>query len=158
MENNFKIYFAQEKDIPVIFDLIKQFAKHNGASHELTATEDILRDSLFVKKCAEVIIGYLNENPISYALFLHNFSTLLGKPTLYLVDIYVIPEFRNQGIGRNMLSYLAKLAKERKCGRFEWSVLKSNKEAISLYEAVGAKAMDEWVTYRMAEKTIDDLI
>src|SRR3990167_10022171 len=157
MQDTFEIKLAQENDIPIIFEFIRQLVEHNNSSNELIATEEILKDSLFIKKYAEVIIGYLNKQAVAYALFLHNFSTLLGRPGIYLVDIYVIPKARNQGIGRNMFIYLATLAKERKCGRLEWSVLKSNKEAISLYENIGAKAMDEWKTYRIEGNILNRL-
>jgi ribosomal protein S18 acetylase RimI-like enzyme len=158
MKNTFKIRFATKKDVHLLFCFIKQFAEYGNVSHELKATEEILEESLFGQKSyAEVIIGYLNQEPVSYALFSHNFSTLLGRPGLYLVDLFVIPEARNQGIGRSMLVYLAELAKKRKCGRLEWSVLNSNKLGIMLYKAVGAKPMDEWTTYRVSGTALDKL-
>lgn len=158
MQNLFEIHSAEKKDIPIIFKFIKQLAKQGKLSHELVATEEILEESLFrQKKYAEVIIGYLNKAPVSYALFVHNFSTLYGRPGLYLVDLYVIPEARNKGIGRSMLVYLAKLAIERKCCRFEWSVLHWNESAISLYKNIDAKEMSEWKIYRVSGETLNKL-
>ena len=158
MKNAFEIYPAEEKDIPIIFKFIKQLAEQGNLSHELVATEEILKESLFgQKKYAEIIIGYLNQAPVSYALFVHNFSTLFGRPGLYLVDIYVTPEARNKGIGRNMMVYLAKLATERKCCRFEWSVLHWNESAINFYKNIGAKEMREWKIYRVSGEALNKL-
>lgn len=159
MSQDLEIRMATEKDVPIILNLIKQFAEHGNVSHELKATEEILTESLFGHKSyAEVIIGYLNQRPVSYALFTHNFSTLLGVPGILLVDIFVIPGNRNQGIGRNMFVYLAKLAKERKCGRLEWLALQSNESAIIFYEKMGAKPMDHWKTFRITKETINKLV
>lgn len=116
----FKLRFAEEKDIPLILKFIKELAAYEKLSNEVVATESVLKDSLFNKKAAEVIIGEYKERPVSFALFFHNFSTFLGRSGIYLEDLYVRPEMRGKGIGKIMFNYLAKLAIERNCGRFEW--------------------------------------
>ena len=156
MQNLFEIRPASKKDIPTLLKFIKQLAEQGKLSHELVATEEILEESLFGQRpYAEVIIGYLNQEPVSYALFVHNFATLFGRPGLYLVDLFVTAEARNKGIGRNMLIYLAKLAIDRKCCRFEWSVLHWNEKAISLYKNIGAKEMSDWRVYRLSGESLN---
>ena len=154
----FEIRPATKEDVPVILAFIKELAEYERLSHTVVATEDVLRQSLFGgNPVAEVVIGYYEEEPVGFALFFHNFSTFLGKPGLYLEDLYVKPEFRGKGIGRMMLRYLAKLAKERNCGRFEWAVLDWNEPAIGFYERLGAVAMDEWTVYRVTGEALEKL-
>lgn len=154
--NNFKIRFAEEKDVPLILEFIKKLASYEKLSHEVVATEEILKESLFGRKVAEVIIGEYEEQPVGFALFFYNFSTFLGKPGLYLEDLFVDPEMRGKGFGKTMLSYLAKLAKDRDCGRLEWQVLDWNKPSIEFYKGMGAIPMDEWTVYRLTgEKLIN---
>ena len=117
-----------------------------------------MAETLFGSKSyGEVIIGYLDDKPVSFALFFHNYSTFLAKPGIYLEDLYVKPEFRGQRIGQIMLAYLAKLAKDRNCGRFEWWVLDWNESAIKFYERLGAKPMDEWTVHRVSGQALSDL-
>lgn len=155
---NFKMRFAKEDDVSLILDFIKQLADYEKLLDEVTATEEILKESLFERKAAEVIIGEYDEKPISFALFFHNFSTFLGKPGLYLEDLFVKPEYRGKGIGQIMLSYLAKLAVERNCGRLEWWCLDWNKPAIKFYKSKGAIPMDEWTVYRVCGDALEDLV
>lgn len=158
MSNNLKIRFATENDVPLILQFIKELAEYERLLHEVVATEEELRNTLFGSKSpAEVILGYVNEKPVAFALFFHNYSTFLAKRGLYLEDLYVKPEARGQGIGRMMLSYLAKLAVERNCGRFEWWVLDWNEPAIQLYKQLGAKPMDEWTVQRVTGQALYDL-
>lgn len=153
-----EIRIAAEDDVPLILSFIKELAEYENLSHEVSATEDLLRESLFgERRGAEVVIGHHGEAPAGFALFFHNFSTFLGRPGIYLEDLYVKPEFRGEGVGRAMLVYLAKLAKERDCGRLEWSVLNWNEPAIKLYGAVGAVPMDDWTMYRLAGEALDRL-
>ncbi len=155
---NFGIKPATKEDVPVILAFIKELAEYERLSHTVVATEELLRQSLFGEtRVAEVVIGYYEEKPVSFALFFHNFSTFLGRPGLYLEDLYVKPEFRGKGIGRTMFRYLAKLAKERDCGRFEWSVLDWNEPAIKFYERLGAVPLDEWTTFRVTGEALDRL-
>lgn len=154
---NFKMRFAEQDDIPLILDFIKQLAVYEKMLDSVTATEELLNESLFERKVAEVIIGEYDEKPMSFALFFHNFSTFVGKPGLYLEDIFVKPEYRGKGIGKIMLSYLAKLAVDRKCGRFEWFCLNWNEPAIKFYKSKGAVPMDEWTVYRVSGDVLEDL-
>lgn len=149
---------ATAQDVPLILSFIKELAEYEKLAHEVVATEELLRENLFGKHAhAEVILGYLNDQPVAFALFFHNFSTFLGRSGLYLEDLYVKPEARGNNIGQKMLAYLAKLAKERNCGRFEWWVLDWNERAINFYKRLGAVAMDEWTVYRVTGKALDDL-
>ncbi|WP_454785978.1 N-acetyltransferase family protein [Legionella sp. WA2024007413] len=158
MNQDVKITFATPSDIPLILQFIKELAEYEQLLHEVVATEEQLLETLFGSKSyAEVIIGYLDEKPVSFALFFHNYSTFLGKPGLYLEDLYVKPEARGHGVGQIMLAYLAKLAKNRNCGRFEWWVLDWNEPAIKFYERIGAKPMDEWTVYRVSGKALNEL-
>ncbi len=154
----FAIKQATIDDIPLILSFIHELAVYEKLSHEVVATEETLRESLFgAKPYAEVIIGTFDDEPVSFALYFHNFSTFLGKPGIYLEDLFVKPVARGKGIGQKMLAYLAQLAKERKCGRLEWWVLDWNEAAIEFYKKLGAKAMDEWTVYRVTGEALDQL-
>lgn len=154
---NFRLRFSEEKDVPIILGFIKELADYEKLLHEVVATEDILRESLFERKYAEVIIGEYDGEPVGFALFFHNFSTFLGRPGLYLEDLYVKPEMRGKGIGKIMLSFLGKLAVERNCGRLEWWCLDWNEPSISFYKQLGAVPMEEWTTYRVCDQVLVDL-
>lgn len=156
--NNFKLKFAEKSDIPQILNFIYALAEFEKLKHEVVATEPLLKESLFGEnKAAEVILGIYEETPVSMALFFHNFSTFLGRPGLYLEDLYVIPEKRGKGFGKIMLSYLAHLTKERNCGRFEWSVLDWNARAVDFYKSIGAEPMEGWTIQRVTGKELDKL-
>ena len=150
--------FAQVTDVPLILSFIKKLAEYEKLSHEVVTDEATLRQSLFgERRVAEVIIGDYNDEPVAFALFFHNFSTFLGRPGIYLEDLYVDPAMRGQGIGQMMLTYLAKLAVERGCGRLEWWVLDWNEPAINFYKKLGAQPMDEWTVYRLTGATLAQL-
>src|ERR1041385_3208699 len=147
---DFEIKSARKEDVPLILWFIKELAAYERMADKVVATEDILRESLFGgHPAAEVVIGYYRGEPAGFALFFHNFSTFLGQHGLYLEDLFVKPEFRGRGFGRALLSHLAKLAKQRKCGRLEWWVLDWNESAIKFYRGIGAVPMDEWTVYRV---------
>ena len=153
-----EIRAATEEDVPLILSLIKELAEYERLSHEVVATEEALRDSLFGERpVAEVLIGQLGDEPVGFALFFHNFSTFLGKPGIYLEDLYVRPEFRGAGIGRALLVHLARLARERGCGRLEWSVLDWNEPAIGFYKKIGASPVSGWTVYRVTGEALDDM-
>ena len=155
---DFKLRFATVHDVPLILSFIKQLADYEKLSHEVVATEDILRETLFgERKGAEVIIGEYKKEAVGFALFFHNFSTFLGRPGLYLEDLYIKPEMRGKDLGKIMLSYLAHLAKERGCGRLEWWVLDWNEPSINFYKSLGATAMDEWTVFRLTGETLETL-
>ena len=149
---------ATERDVPLILSFVRELAEYERLSHEVVATEELLRASLFgERQAAEVVIGNYGDEPAGFALFFHNFSTFLGRPGIYLEDLYVTPSLRGRGVGRAMLAYLAKLAKKRDCGRLEWSVLDWNEPAIKLYKSIGATPMDDWTVFRVTEETLHGL-
>ena len=153
-----EIRVATEDDVPLILSFIRELAEYEKLSHEVVATEGVLRESLFGERTgAEVVICYYEGSPAGFALFFHNFSTFLGRPGLYLEDLYVKPEMRGRGLGRALLVHLAGIAKERGCGRMEWSVLDWNEPAIKLYKGIGATPMDEWTVYRVTGEALEDL-
>ncbi|MDO8548642.1 MAG: GNAT family N-acetyltransferase [Ignavibacteria bacterium] len=152
MTENISLRFAEEKDIPVIFSLIKELAEYEKLLDKVTVTEERLKENLFGKrKYAEVIIAELDGKPAGQALFFHNFSTFMGKPGIYLEDLFVKPEFRGKGIGKALLRKLIEIAKERNCGRVEWVVFDWNKPAIDFYKKLGAVEMSGWLIYRLNE-------
>lgn len=156
MKNKIEIKHATSSDIPLVLSLIKELAEYEKLSHEVIATEDDLKNTLFGQRsAAEIIIGYLNDIPVGFALFFHNYSTFLGRSGIYLEDLYVKEDIRGNGVGQKMLGYIAGIAKERNCGRLEWSVLDWNKPAINFYKSVGAKPMDEWTVYRLTGEALD---
>lgn len=158
LKDLFEVRTATAKDTPLILSFIKELASYEKLSHEVTATEDLLRENLFGKQAyAEVILGYLDNEPVSFALYFHNFSTFLGKPGIYLKDLFVKFDYRGRGIGQKMLAYLAHLAKTRNCGRLEWWVLDWNQAAIKFYLTLGAKPMDEWTVLRLSGQALDEL-
>jgi GNAT superfamily N-acetyltransferase len=149
------IRFATKEDIPVILKLIKGIAEYEKLLHEVTATEEILYDSLFVRKAAEVLLGEHDGEMIGFALFFHNFSTFTGKPGLYLEDLYVLPQYRHQGFGKQFFAELMQIANQRDCGRMEWICLDWNAPAIQFYtENLGAMPMDEWTVYRLSKQQL----
>ena len=149
---------ATEDDVPIILSLIRELAEYERLSHEVVATEGLLRESLFgERRGAEVLIACYKGAPAGLALFFHSFSTFLGRPGIYLEDLYVKPEFRGRGIGRALLTQLARLAKERGCGRLEWSVLDWNEPAIKLYKSIEAVPMAEWPVYRVTGEALETL-
>ena len=145
----FRIASATERDLPLIFQLIKDLAEYEKLSHAVVATEDVLRDSLFRKRAAEVVIGYAGDEPAGFAIYFQTFSTFLGVPGMYLEDLFVIPRFRRYGLGRMLLMHLANVAVDRGYGRIDWNVLDWNAPAISFYKALGATPMDDWKLFRL---------
>jgi GNAT superfamily N-acetyltransferase len=156
--DNLRIERAQEKDVPTILAFIKELAEYERLSHEVVATEEMLRESLFGERVmAEVVIAYWDDEAVGFALFFHNFSTFLGRPGIYLEDLYVQPHARGKGIGRALLVHLARLAQERGCGRLEWAVLDWNEPAIRFYRNLGAVPMHEWTVFRATGESLDRL-
>src|SRR5262245_59191011 len=159
MSTEFEIKSATIEDVSLILWFIQQLAEYEHLPKEVVATEEGLRESLFgARPDAEVVIGYSLGEPAGFALFFHNYSTFLGKRGLYLEDLFVRPEYRNQGFGRQLLRHLARLAKERNCGRFEWAVLDWNEPAIKFYRSLGARPMDEWTVFRLTGDALERLM
>jgi GNAT superfamily N-acetyltransferase len=158
MTPNFHIRPATINDVPLILQFVKELAEYEKLAHEVTATEELLRDNLFSKrKTAEVVIGFEDDEPAGFALFFHNFSTFIGKPGIYLEDLFVRPKFRGRGYGKALMVHLAKIAKDRDCGRFEWWVLNWNTPSIEFYRSLGAKPMSKWTVQRLTRKEIEAL-
>lgn len=149
---NISFRFAVEEDVAIILSFIKDLAEYEKLLDKVTVTKDILKENLFGKrKYAEVIFAEIDKKPVGQALFFHNFSTFLGKPGIYLEDLYVKPEFRGKGIGKALLYKVIEIAKKRNCGRVEWVVLDWNKPAIEFYKKLGAEEMSDWLVYRLNE-------
>lgn len=152
-----KIRFADENDLALILDFIKQLAAYENMLDEVVATEELLNEWLFVRKVAEVIFIMEGDVEVGFALFFHNFSTFLGKAGIYLEDLFVKPEYRGKGYGKALIKKLASIAVERGCGRLEWSCLDWNQPSIDFYLSLGAEAMDEWTVYRVTGDTLANL-
>jgi GNAT superfamily N-acetyltransferase len=149
---------ATRDDVPVIAELIRGLARFEKLEHEVVMTEELLAAGLFGDRpYAEVVLAEADGRPVGFALFFHNFSTFLGRPGIYLEDLFVLPEQRGHGIGRMLLAHLARLAVERGCGRLEWAVLDWNKEAIKFYERLGARPNSDWTVYRLAGEALSGL-
>jgi GNAT superfamily N-acetyltransferase len=144
--------------VPLIAELIRGLARFEKLEQEVEMTDELLADGLFGDRpYAEVVLAEDDGRPVGFALFFHNFSTFLGRPGIYLEDLFVLPERRGQGIGRMLLAHLARLAVERGCGRLEWAVLDWNKEAIKFYERLGARPNSDWTVYRLAGEALSGL-
>src|SRR6267154_949003 len=158
IQNNFEIRPARVEDVPIILELIRALATYERAPDEVTATEEQLLDVLFGEKpIAEVLLAFEGKSPVGFAIFFHNFSTWLGRPGLYLEDLFVKPEARGRVYGRALLVDLARIARDRGCGRMEWAVLNWNEPAIKFYRALGAKPLDEWTVFRLTRDEIAKL-
>src|SRR5437773_7258819 len=152
---DFQIRPARVEDVPVILQLIRDLATYERAPDEVSATEEQLVDVLFgERRAAEVLLVFEGESPVGFAVYFYNFSTWLGRPGLYLEDLFVKPEKRGKGYGRALLVELAKIARDRGCGRMEWAVLNWNEPAIKFYQTLGAMPLDEWTVYRLTRDGI----
>lgn len=156
MDKNFRIRFATREDIHLILELVKELADYEKMLHEVVATEKLMEEWIFDKQKAEVIIGEEDGKPVGMALFFHNFSTFLGRAGIYLEDLFVRPEYRGRGYGKALLQKLAQIAVERGCGRLEWWCLDWNEPSIKFYKSLGAEPMEEWTTYRITGKTLQE--
>ncbi len=156
MNSKFEIRFANENDVDIILDFIRNLAEYEEMLDDVVATPELLREWIFQKQKAEVIFAVHNGKEIGFALFFHNFSTFLGRAGIYLEDLFVLPEYRGNGFGKALLRKLAEIAVERGCGRLEWSCLDWNKPSIDFYLSLGATPMDEWTVYRMAGEKLNE--
>jgi GNAT superfamily N-acetyltransferase len=153
-----RIRSATKEDVPVLADLIRGLARYEKLEHQVVMTEDLLAAGLFGERpYAEVLLAVDEDRPVGFALFFHNFSTFLGRPGIYLEDLFVVPEERAGGIGRALLEHLARLAVDRGCGRLEWAVLDWNRDAIAFYERLGARPNSDWTVYRLTGEALATL-
>ena len=149
---------AQAADAPEILRLIRALAEYEKLAHEVVATEDALRQTLFgAQPAAEVLLAEADGRPVGMALFFQNYSTFLARPGIYLEDLFVEPAFRGAGIGKALLRAVARLAVQRGCGRFEWSVLDWNQPAIDFYQSLGARPLDDWTIFRVTGEALRKL-
>ena len=149
--------FAQPDDAEKILFFIRELAKYEKMENEVVATPELLREWIFEKGKAEVIFPVVGGREIGFALFFHNFSTFLGRAGLYLEDLYIMPEYRGRGYGKATLRELARIAVGRGCGRLEWYCLDWNKPSIDFYLSLGAQPLDEWTTYRLTGRTLEEM-
>ncbi len=155
--NNINIRNAKENDVSLILSFIKSLAEYEKMLDQVVANEALLKEWIFEKKKAEVLICEYDGVPCGFALYFHNFSTFLGRAGIYLEDLFVLPEYRGRGCGKALLTKLACITRERGCGRLEWSCLDWNKPSIDFYLSLGAVRMDEWSTYRVTGKALIEL-
>lgn len=159
MKDKLLIRKAEKEDSKTVLSFIKGLAEYEKLSHSVTATEDLIVKTLLSpnsKACA--LLGFKDDKAVAVAIYFYNYSTFLGKPGIYLEDLYVLPEERSKGYGKQILMKLATIARDEGCGRLEWSVLDWNKSAIDFYKSIGAVAMKEWTVFRLDEKAINDFI
>lgn len=158
MVTTFRIRTATEDDVPRILEFIRALARYEKLEHDVVATAATLRETLFGQpRFAEVLFGEEDGEPVAFALFFHNYSTFVGRPGLYLEDVYVKPEMRGRGYGKALLARLAAIAVERNCGRFEWAVLDWNEPSINFYKSLGARPMNDWTVFRLAGESLKNL-
>jgi len=149
---------ATPAEVPAILGFIKKLAEYERLSHEVVASEELLHETLFgPRRTAEVAIAYFDEEPVGFVLFFHNYSTFLGRPGIYIEDLFVDEACRRRGVGTALLHYVARLAKERDCGRLEWSVLDWNDPAINFYKKLGAVPMSDWTVFRVSGGALKQL-
>jgi GNAT superfamily N-acetyltransferase len=154
----FEIRAATEEDLPLILYFIKALAEYERLADKVVADEEKLRRTLFGNpRFAEVIIAEEDGKPAGFALFFHNYSTFLAAPGIYLEDLFVKPEYRGRGYGKALLARLARIAKERQCGRVEWAVLDWNEPSINFYRGIGATSLDDWKIFRLIGDALDAL-
>lgn len=154
----FTLRAATRADVPTILRCIRALAEYERLAHECIATEALLQESLFgAAPAAEVVLAFQGNEPAGFALWFRSYSTFLARPGIYLEDLFVFPEFRGRGLGRRLLGHLARTAVERGYGRFEWSVLDWNVDAIRFYESLGALPVSDWTRYRVTGGALDSL-
>lgn len=148
---------AIREDVPLIYQMICDLALYENLLNEVVCDEATLEDWLFERHRAEVIFAMVEDKEVGFALFFHNFSTFLGRSGIYLEDLYVMPDYRHQGIGTAMFKELARIALARECGRMEWWCLDWNQASINFYKGLGAEAMEDWMVYRLSGDTLHRL-
>jgi GNAT superfamily N-acetyltransferase len=157
IDEHILLRFAEPDDSALILEFVRALAEYEKLLDSVEAAADDLRKYIFDEKRAEVIIACYDGVPAGFALFFHTFSTFAGRPGLYLEDVFVKPAYRGKGLGKLFLSFLARLALERNCGRFEWACLDWNEPSIKFYKSQGARPMDEWTTYRVSGTALREL-
>lgn len=157
MGNSVSFRFAEESDLGLILEFIRALAEYEKMSDQVVATEETLREWIFIKQKAEVIFAVVGDREVGYALFFYNFSTFVGKAGIYLEDLFVFPECRGKGYGKKLLQELACITVERGCGRLEWACLDWNEASIGFYLSLKAETLDDWTVYRLAGNDLKNL-
>jgi GNAT superfamily N-acetyltransferase len=155
---SFQFRYATEEDAALILEFIKGIATYEKMLDEVVNTEEMIKEIVFGKGHAEVIFALEGEKEVGFALFFHNYSTFVGRAGIHLEDLFVWPEYRGKGYGKALLCEVARIAKERGCGRLEWTCLDWNTPSINFYLSLGATPMDEWTIYRLTADQIDNLL
>ena len=155
---SFQFRYATEEDAALVLEFIKGIATYENMLDEVINTEEMIKEIVFGKGNAEVIFVLEGEKEVGFALFFHNYSTFVGKSGIHLEDLFVWPEYRGKGYGKALLCEVARIAKERGCGRLEWTCLDWNTPSINFYLSLGATPMDEWTIYRLTADQIDNLL
>ena len=153
----FTIRQATTEDVHIILSFIKELAEYENMSEQVVATEELLKEWLFEKKKAEVILAMEGDKTVGFALYFYNFSTFLGRAGIYLEDLFVKQEYRGRGYGKALLKELARIAVSQGCGRLEWCCLDWNQPSIDFYLSLGAVPMDDWTQYRVTGDTLKKL-
>jgi GNAT superfamily N-acetyltransferase len=156
MEDDLEIRFANRNDIHLIFDFVKELAEYENLLDDVTATEELLFENLFLNRNVEAIIVEIGKKPVGFAVFHPSFSSFLGKPNIYIEDLFIKENYRRKGVGKSLLSFIAKIALERGCGRVEWSALDWNTDAINFYKSLGAKPVDDLKIFRLAGSDLEN--
>ena len=158
MNRSVSVRAAAEDEVALVLSFIRELAEYEHLAHEVVATEGKLRQALFgARPFAEVLFACIEGEPVGFALYFHSFSTFLGRPGLYLEDLFVRPAARGRGVGRYLLTWLARVALERGCGRLEWAVLDWNEPAKAFYRSLGAKTLDDWRILRVTGEALGKL-
>ncbi|GHU70654.1 N-acetyltransferase [Spirochaetia bacterium] len=157
VDEHTRLRFASAEDAELVLEFVCLLAEYEHLLDQAQATVEDFRKYVFEEKKAEVIIVEYDGQPAGFALFFHNFSTFLGRPGIYIEDLFVKPEFRGRGLGKLLLAFIAHLATERNCGRLEWSCLDWNEPSIAFYKSQGARPMSEWTAYRVTGQELEEL-
>jgi GNAT superfamily N-acetyltransferase len=156
MSNRVTIRAAAVDEVPLVLEFVRELAVYERLEHEMTATAEGFASALFgPRPCAEAVFACLDGTPVGYALFFRTFSSFVGKPGIFLEDLFVRPHARGRGVGKRLLAWLARTALERGCGRLEWAVLDWNEPSIGFYRSLGAVAQDQWTTYRLTDEALE---
>ena len=157
MEKYFNIRQAERRDVPLLLEFIRGIAKYEHLEHEVVATAETLEAEMFDHHRAEAVFAVVDGREVGFALYFFNFSTFVGHSGLYLEDLFVWPEYRGNGYGKALLLHLAAIARERKCGRMEWTCLDWNQSSIDFYLSLGAVPMNDWTIYRLDAEALEKL-
>ena len=157
MEKYFTIRQAERRDVPLLLEFIRGIAKYEHLEHEVVTTAETLEAEMFDHHRAEAVFAVVDGREVGFALYFFNFSTFVGHSGLYLEDLFVWPEYRSNGYGKALLLHLAAIARERKCGRMEWTCLDWNQPSIDFYLSLGAVPMNDWTIYRLDAEALEKL-